>query len=335
MSDKRTSRQIKFYRTPLAAADLARLNQRSDAKGLAQTLAFLALLVGTGALAWHAVGRAHWLLVIALIYLHGAIHAFMVNGFHELCHKTVFKTNALNILFRNIYSFLGWYSHVSFWASHQAHHRYTLHPPDDLEVVLPVKLTLASYLSFAFVNGRGFFLRLRHSLKLCFGIIEDEWERALFPPEALEQRRKLFHWARVLIIGHGLVVLLAALTGWWMLAVLVTFAPFYGGGFQYLLNVAQHIGLTDNSPDYRISTRTIMLNPILAFLYWQMNYHIEHHMYAAVPFYNLPELHRLVKHDLPAPSQGVIGTWKEIIPILRRQRHEPDYQFAPELPHAS
>ena len=102
-------------------------------------------------------------------------------GFHELCHKTVFKTQALNALFRNIYSFLGWYNHVSFWASHQAHHRYTLHPPDDLEVVLPVELTLRSYLAFAFINPRGFYLRLKNVILLCFGVIENDWEQILFP----------------------------------------------------------------------------------------------------------------------------------------------------------
>ena len=155
VNEKKAKRRINWYRSPIAAADLARLNQRSDWRGMVQTLAFLAVLVCSGGLAWYAVGRAHWLVVIALIYLHGALHAFMVNGFHELCHKTVFKTGALNIFFRNVYSFLGWYSHVSFWASHQAHHRYTLHPPDDSEVLLPVDLTLKSYLRFAFVNPRG------------------------------------------------------------------------------------------------------------------------------------------------------------------------------------
>ena len=193
--------RIKWYRTALPAADLARLNQRSDFKGLVQTLSFLALLLCSGGIAWTAVGRAHWLVVIALIYLHGSLYAFLVNGFHELCHKTVFKTPALNIFFRNVYSFFGWYNHVSFWASHQAHHRYTLHPPDDLEVVLPVKLTLRSYLGFAFVNPRGLVLRMKSVLLMCFGIITSEWEQALFPPEATEQRRALFNWARLLIIG--------------------------------------------------------------------------------------------------------------------------------------
>ena len=52
--------------------------------------------------------------VIALLFLHGTFYAFLVNGFHELCHLTVFQTRWLNILFRNLYSFLGWYNHVQF-----------------------------------------------------------------------------------------------------------------------------------------------------------------------------------------------------------------------------
>ena len=331
-NDNRQLKRVKWYRSPIDPADLARLNQRSDWRGLLQTISFLAVLVCSGGIAWYAVDKAHILIVIALIYLHGALSAFLVNGFHELCHKTVLKTQALNALFRNIYSFLGWYNHVSFWASHQAHHRYTLHPPDDLEVVLPVELTLRSYLAFAFINPRGFYLRMKNVILLCFGVIENDWERILFPPENVEGRRALFNWARVLIVGHGLIVIFSLLTGWWMLTVLITLAPFYGGGFQYLLNVAQHIGMTDKVSDYRINTRTILLNPVLAYLYWQMNYHIEHHMYAAVPCYHLPELHKLVKDDTPVPCRGVIGTWLQVIPILRRQQREPEYMFLPELP---
>ena len=173
---------------------------------------------------------------------------------------------------------------------------------------------------------------MKSVLQMCFGIITSEWEQALFPPEAVEQRRALFNWARLLIIGHGLIVVISLLLGWWMLPVLLTLAPFYGGGFQYLLNEAQHIGLTDEVSDYRINTRTILLNPVLGFLYWQMNYHIEHHMYAAVPFYHLAELHELIKADLPYCPRGVTGTWAQIVPIVRRQQREPGYQFVPELP---
>ena len=32
------------------------------------------------------------------------------------------------------------------------------------------------------------------------------------------------------------------------------------------------------------TTRTVYMNPISRFIYWNMNYHIEHHMYPLVPF---------------------------------------------------
>ena len=332
MTTNRQKTRIKWYRTPLDPGDLARLNQRSDWRGWLQTLGFLVILLLSGGIAWFAVGRAHWIVVLALIYLHGSLYAFLVNGFHELCHKTVFKTPALNICFRNIYSFLSWNNHVSFWASHQAHHRYTLHPPDDLEVVLPVELTLRSYLGFAVINPRGFVLRMKSVIIRSLGRVDGEWHQALFPPEAVEQRRAFFNWSRTMLVGHSLIVLVSLALGWWMLPVLLTLAPFYGGGFQYLLNEAQHIGLSDEVSDYRINTRTIILNPALGFLYWQMQYHIEHHMYAAVPFYNLAELHELIKHDLPHCPRGISGAWRQVVPILRRQRREPGYQFVPELP---
>jgi fatty acid desaturase len=65
------------------------------------------------------------------------------------------------------------------------------------------------------------------------------------------------------------------------------------------------------------------------FLYWQMNYHTEHHMYAAVPCYNLPRLHRVIKHDLPR-CPGLIAAWVEIAAVLRRQKQDPAYR--PEIP---
>lgn len=329
MADKQ---RIPWYRSPISAEELARLNQRSDQKAWIQSLGHLAILVVTGGLAWLTVGRLPWWVVLLLLFLHGNVYAFLVNGFHELCHKTVFKSRRLNIIFRDIYSFLGWYNPIFFWASHQEHHKHTLHPPDDLEVVLPVNLTLKSYLSFAFINPRGFYQRLRQVIRLSFGIIDGEWGNALFPPEATEKRRALFNWARILLVGHSLIVVVSLALGLWMIPIIVTLAPFYGGGFQYLLNEAQHIGLSDHVSDYRLNTRTILLNPVVQFLYWHMNYHIEHHMYAAVPCYNLEKLHHLIKDDLPHCPYGIRETWSEIISIIHQQQQDPSYQFVPDLP---
>ena len=114
--------------------------------------------------------------------------------------------------------------------------------------------------------------------------------------------------------------------------IVITLAPFYGGGLQWLCNNTQHTGLQDKVPDYRLCCRTILLNPFLRFLYWQMNYHTEHHMYAAVPCYNLGKLHAQVKSDLPYCPAGLVASWKQVIAILRRQKIDPAYQFVADLP---
>lgn len=74
------------------------------------------------------------------------------------------------------------------------------------------------------------------------------------------------------------------------------------------------------------------LHPFVEFLYWHMNFHTEHHLYAAVPCYNLGRLHEAIKHDLPPTPNGLAKTWRRIIEIQCRQLEQPDYRYNPALP---
>ena len=56
-----------------------------------------------------------------------------------------------------------------------------------------------------------------------------------------------------------------------------------------------------------------------------MNYHVEHHMYPAVPYYNLPKLRKAIEDDLPITTRGLITTWREVFKILKRQKQDPEY----------
>lgn len=335
MEDGPKLRKINWYRSPVERELLAALNQRSDAKGLLQTGGHLGLLLATGALAWYASAQGMWLIFAAVLFLHGTFYAFLLNGFHELCHSSVFRSRQLNSFFLYLFSFLGWYNPVFFWASHQEHHKYTLHPPDDLEVVLPVELTLQSFLKTALINPWGFVQRLKGVIRLSRGRVEGKWEEILFPESNPAQRQRLFNWARVLLVGHAALTVVSLALGLWQLPVLITLAPFYGGWLLYLCNNTQHVGLQDYVPDFRLCTRTIRLHPFVQFLYWHMNFHTEHHMYAAVPCYHLGKLHRAIAADLPRPTVGLYETWVEIIEILRRQKADPTYQYVPELPTPS
>jgi len=326
---------IHWYRTPIDRDTLAALKERSDAKGFVQTLGHLGIIAATGAFAWYAAYHLAWPFLAAALCLHGTVYAFLLNGFHELCHGTVFRTKWLNTVFLNLFSFLGGFNPVLFWTSHQEHHKYTLHPPDDLEVVLPVEITLDSFLKYAFINPWGVRDRIKGLVRLSRGHLEGVWENALFPASEPQKRRRLVTWARILLFGHLALVTASIALGWWLLPVLVTLAPFYGGCLLFLCNNTQHVGLQDNVPDFRLCTRTFILHPVLRFLYWHMNFHIEHHMYAAVPCYNLAKLHALIAHDLPRSPVGLVEVWHEITAILRRQKCEPDYEFVPALPRPS
>jgi fatty acid desaturase len=228
---------------------------------------------------------------------------------------------------------MSWHNPFLFWASHQEHHKHTLHPPDDLEVVLPVKVTLRGFLQSGFINPLEFIARMKWFIRHSRGVLEGDWENYLFPPERLQARRRLFNWARFVLAVHILIVVISIATGLWMLPLILTLAPFYGGWLQFLCNNTQHIGLQDNVPDFRLCTRTVLLNPFLQFVYWHMNFHIEHHMYAAVPCYHLAKLHELIRDDLPECPVGLAAAWKQIIQILERQEVDPAYQFVAELPN--
>ena len=122
------------------------------------------------------------------------------------------------------------------------------------------------------------------------------------------------------------------LTGQWILIFLVTLAPFTALWLNHLCGFTQHVGLVPDVPDFRLCCRTVILSRPLRFLYSYMNYHVEHHMYAAVPFYNLPRLREAILGDLPAASPSLWAAWREIIPIMRRQRRDPGYVHVPVLP---
>src|SRR5690606_12117628 len=110
---------------------------------------------------------------------------------------------------------------------------------------------------------------------------------------------------------------------------------FVGSWLMYVYAFTQHAGLAENVLDHRLNCRTVYMNRVNRFLYWNMNYHLEHHMFPLVPYHALPELHKLIKSDCPEPYNGLIEAYKEIIPALLKQRKDPYYFVERKLPVSS
>ena len=87
----------------------------------------------------------------------------------------------------------------------------------------------------------------------------------------------------------------------------------------------------ENVLDHRLNTRTVKMCALNRFLYWNMNYHVEHHMFPMVPYYRLPELHEEIKHDCAPVYPSLWAAYKEIIPAVLRQLRDQEYYVRREL----
>jgi fatty acid desaturase len=150
-------------------------------------------------------------------------------------------------------------------------------------------------------------------------IPESEW------PKAVTAAR--WHLA----IYAGAIALALALRSWLPL-MLVGLPRLYGTWHMVLTGLLQHIGLADDVTDHRLNTRTVHINPVSRFIYWNMNYHVEHHMFPMVPYHALPRLHELIKDDLPAPNPSMWHAYREVWPVLLRQLRYEDFYLRRELP---
>ena len=139
-------------------------------------------------------------------------------------------------------------------------------------------------------------------------------------------------YKRQVLGGHAALAAVFVATGNWILVPVVNFGCLYCPWLQTLTGAPQHAGLTPDVPDWRLCCRTYTCHWFPAFLYWNMQYHVEHHMFPAVPFYHLPRLRETIAHDLPPAPHGLFAVWREMLPILRRQREEPGWFFTPQIP---
>lgn len=334
------NQRVQWYRTALPKETLASLNAKSDFKGWVQSLGHFGFMVLTASTTLYAAAHKMWWLMALGFFLHGTAASFDINAVHELGHKSVFKTQGLNQFFCRLFAFFGLINHEHFYNSHMRHHQYTLHAPDDLEVVLPLKVLTKHFFQFGFIHIKPWEVvkfHINHHTRLARGAFVGPWEATIFPADQPEKALPTIRWARFLLAGHAFILVLsialAIFVGWyWLLLPLLTSFPAYGGWLQFLCNNTQHIGLQDNVNDFRLSCRTFTLNPVAQFFYWHMNYHIEHHMFAAVPCYNLAKLHKAILHDLPPCPHGLLATWKEIAAIQRKQVEEPEYQYKAPIP---
>jgi fatty acid desaturase len=247
---------------------------------------------------------------------------------HECGHGTAFKTRWMNDVVYQLACFMIMREPTIWRWSHTRHHTDTIIVGRDPEIAAMRPPALGSILLnvFALKNAPTTLAKL--VLHATGRMTEEE---KTFVPEM--EWKKVAFVARIWIVIHlavlGVALALHSLLPLLLVGVLPTM---YGAWLGVYFGITQHAGLAENLLDHRLNSRTVYMNPVFRFIYLNMNYHVEHHMFPMVPYHALPRLHEVMKPDTPKPYASTIEAYREIIPTLLRQLREPEYFVKRQLP---
>ncbi len=314
-----------WYHTDIPRKQMKELMQRSDAPAIRDTATWLGLLVTFGA-AGAALWGSWWCVPFFLCY--GVLYGSATDSrWHECGHGTAFKTHWMNDAVYQVASFMIMRNPVTWRWSHTRHHTDTIIVGRDPEisVMRPPDLVRLVLNFFGIVDV---WYALVDMVRNAAGVLSPA-ERSFVPEQ---EQPRVIRTARIWVAIYAVTVALAVYFGSWLPLMLVGLPRLYGAWHHVLTGLLQHGGLADDVVDHRLNSRTVLMNPISRFIYWNMNYHVEHHMFPMVPYHALPKLHEMIRHDLPAPSPSIWAGYREMLPAFIRQLRNEDYFVKRELP---
>jgi fatty acid desaturase len=314
-----------WYHSEVPRKVMKDLMQRTDGPAIRDTILWFALLIGGvagGIYFWGTWAAVPFFLVYGVIY-----GSSCDSRWHECGHGTAFRTAWMNDAIYQIASFMVMRNPVTWRWSHARHHTDTYIVGRDAEIVWmrPPKVLL-NFLAFFDVIGS--YRSLMSLIRNAIGTLSPDEKN--FIPQS--EWVKAVSAARIHVVIYVATVAAAVAMGSWLPLMLIGLPRIYGCWHMVMCGHLQHAGLAENVLDHRLNSRTVYMNPISRYVYWNMNYHIEHHMFPMVPYHALPRLHELVKNDLPPPNPSILDGYREIIASLSQQNTDPEYYFRKELP---
>jgi Na(+)-translocating NADH:ubiquinone oxidoreductase F subunit len=314
-----------WYQCAVPRETMRDLLARRDGPAIRDTILWFALILVTGYATW-ALWPRWWAVLPYVIY--SVLYASTSDSrWHESGHGTAFKTDWLNNSLYEIASFMVMRESVVWRWSHNRHHSDTIIVGRDPEIAVPRPPDLKA-IAMTFFNLRVYAKYFPALLRHCSGRMSAD-EMSFIP--ATEFGR-VYRNARIYAAIYATAIALSIYERSVLPLMLVGFTNFFGTWLMPIYGFTQHAGLAENVLDHRLNCRTVYMNPVHRFLYWNMNYHVEHHMFPLVPYHALPRLHTAVKDDCPNPYTSIFNAWCEIVPAIFRQVKDPAYHVKRSLP---
>ena len=327
-----------WYKPNIDKKILKELSKRSDKKGIIDILIFFFAILTSGYLCFLTWGT--WWSIPSLLLYGNIFYCKIISIQHETNHETYFKSRRLNRIFYNITSLLGGFEILRWKWSHFHHHTHTIftheevydyeanspRPTEPIRFLLNF-LPLGPILNIQKVRHFTHFEIIKHSLGIISNVVKLTVPKKEIKSLIISSRLHVFFWL--------VIIFISIYFGSWLPIIMILLPPFYGNTILMICTMTQHAGLAENAKDHRMSTRTVILNPVFSFLYSNMEYHIEHHIFPKIPFYNLKKLHMLIKDQMPSPKKGIFDAYKEIVPTIFKQATDKNHFIHVELPKSN
>jgi fatty acid desaturase len=300
----------------IAKRDLDRLRTFRVLPNLTKIPLFIGIMVLCTWVAWNT--KSNWVLWAAYIAL-GYMWMGMVTFMHDATHLTLFRNRMGNWIFGILCMLPIFATFVAFREDHIEHHRHNRSPADPDAFTMGKRGPLDFLLFYAYALIGGILSFLHFNLIYPFTQFGPKlWAIQLFE---IALKAGTYWFVLDLAVQHGVFEKVLAL--WlWPVAILS------------LLNsmrfIAEHYGTPWNEGQMA-GTRTVISNPVNAFFWNNINWHIGHHVCPSVPWYNLVELHKLLEPQFAGSNVVIDKSYVGVYFDALRRGPESQEQLARSL----
>jgi fatty acid desaturase len=292
-------------RRVLSAAELAPLTTLSNWRSLAavaQTAAIIAVAIAFGIWVW----PSPWILLsIGVVGVQQ--HALFILA-HEAAHYRLFRQRALNDTIGRAIGMAGAISMCTYRVIHRLHHN-NLYTDEDPDTAIHGGYPRGTAYLWKKLGQDAVGWNAWKTFAYFFGApaLNDQTQRATRPLDdtspQLRRSARIDRWfvvafqllAPLACLGFGGWLGLAQYAAFWLVPMLTVLQP-----ILRLRAICEHGATTDFSSPLTAArsnrTRGGAINVLGRALLFphHVNYHLEHHLYPAVPHYRLPRLHQLL-----------------------------------------
>ena len=251
--------------------------------------------------------------LISIVVIGARQHSFFVL-MHDASHYRGLSNRKMNDTISNL--FLAWplfFTLEGYRKSHLNHHKYTntIEDPDwkirqNSEWEFPMKKSKLSVFFIKDILGISLlFEKCKDILRFCFN-------------KKIDYGYSKFSLMRVTY--YMVIVAIFAYSGWILEFFIYWVVPLctWTEALVRLRNISEHYGMRQKNIGTLTRTIDVSLLSKLFIGTRNANYHLEHHLYPSVPFYNLPKLREsLMKYEEFKNSvhitKGYVGVLKECV----------------------